>query len=109
MNPVHHKGEPAIALAELADGAMVAVDVAGREILLARVGDEVFALDNVCSHAEGWLDMGTLHPSTCEVECPMHEGRFDLRTGQPTHEPCELPVTRYAVQVVDGVVRVEVP
>lgn len=90
-----------------ADGEMGPVQVGGREVLLARVGDEYFAVDNLCSHAEGWLDMGLLIPDSCEVQCPLHEGRFDLRTGAATHEPATEPIARFVVSVVDGEVFIE--
>lgn len=95
-----------IPLASLPDGGMTTVEVGDAEVLLARIGSQVYAVDNLCSHAEGWLDMGALHPATCEVECPMHEGRFDLRTGNPTREPCEEPIGRYPVTISDGMVHV---
>lgn len=84
---------------DLADGKMMAVDADGEEILLARIGDKYYAINNVCSHAAAWLDQGDLLPATYEVQCPLHEGRFDLRTGAPTHEPAEEPVEVYAVRV----------
>jgi nitrite reductase/ring-hydroxylating ferredoxin subunit len=87
--------------AELADGALLAVDVDGLEILLARLGDTVFAVGNICTHDHVWLDEGDLHADTCEIECPMHEGRFDLRTGAATHEPCEEALPAYEVRI-DG-------
>lgn len=85
-----------------ADGEMNPVQVGDRELLLARVGEEYFAVDNLCSHAEGWLDMGFLIPERCEVRCPLHEGRFDLRTGAATHEPATEPIAAFTVTVVDG-------
>ena len=97
---------PAVPLDSLGDGAMTVVHVGDTEVLVARVGDEVFAVDNLCSHAEGWLDMGTLHPDTGEIECPMHGGRFDLHTGEPTMMPCTEPIGSYPVTIVDGVVHV---
>jgi len=54
---------------------------------------------NVCTHEQVWLDDGILHPDTCEIECPMHEARFDLRTGAATHEPSyvvRVEATRYS-------------
>lgn len=88
-------------LSELAPGDMQPVDFDGVEVLLARVGDTVYAVDNLCSHAEGWLDMGHLYPATCEIGCPLHDGKFDLRTGAATHEPATEPVKTYRVEV-DG-------
>src|SRR5438874_1530079 len=65
---------------QLKDGEMMLVNVASRELLLARVGDEFLAVDSVCTHAMGYLDEGSLEG--CEIVCPLHSGRFDLRTGQ---------------------------
>ncbi|HVW18493.1 MAG TPA: non-heme iron oxygenase ferredoxin subunit [Solirubrobacteraceae bacterium] len=88
-------------LEQIADGEMLLVEVAGHEVLLARLGDRVYAIGNNCTHEDVWLDDGTLHRETCEIECPMHEGRFDLRTGAATHEPCVEPVPSYPVRI-DG-------
>jgi len=88
-------------MAEIGDPGQVAVEVDSLEILLVCFGGKVYAIGNVCSHDEVWLDDGTLHEETYEIECPMHEGRFDLRTGAATHEPCEKPVPSYPVRL-DG-------
>jgi nitrite reductase/ring-hydroxylating ferredoxin subunit len=93
---------------DLIDGEMTAVQVGDEEVLLARLGDEVLAVSNLCSHAEGWLDMGTLLPETKEVQCPLHDGRFSLLTGAATREPCIDPIPAYTVQVRDDEVYVEV-
>ena len=69
------------------------------EILVLRLGSETYAISNICSHEQVWLDDGILHEATCEIECPMHDGRFDLRTGAATHEPAEMPIPTYAVEV----------
>ena len=84
---------------DLADGQMMSV-IAGRmEIMLARVGDEYFALDDYCTHADALLDQGILHADTYEVECPLHEGMYDLRTGEPTGEPVEDAAIVFAVKI----------
>ena len=70
---------------------------------------ETFAISNICSHEEVWLDDGTVHEGTCEIECPMHEGRFDLRTGAATHEPAEQPIPTFGLRVEGGDVFVDVP
>jgi nitrite reductase/ring-hydroxylating ferredoxin subunit len=87
------------ALSELSDPALSVVSVEGEDILLVRMGDTVYAVGNECTHEWIWLDDGTVHPESCEIECPMHEGRFDLRTGEATHEPCEVPLPTYPVRV----------
>jgi nitrite reductase/ring-hydroxylating ferredoxin subunit len=85
---------------------MCVAELGGTEVLLARVGAQVFAVENLCSHAEGWLDMGVLHPASCEVQCPLHDGRFDLTSGAPTREPCTKPIRTYPVDVRDDAIYV---
>ncbi|WP_246398683.1 non-heme iron oxygenase ferredoxin subunit [Mycobacterium vicinigordonae] len=87
--------------ADLADREPIGLDVAGEEVMVVRVGDQVYAIGNICSHAEAWLDSGYLHASTLEIECPLHEGKFDLRSGKATALPCVDPVKGYEV-VRDG-------
>ena len=85
--------------AELPDDGMISVMVGNDEYLIARVGDEYFALEGWCSHAAGLLSEGYLHAEACEIECPVHEGFFDLRTGEAVAPPAEEPVASYAVRV----------
>ncbi len=65
---------------DLADGKMKAVTVQGKELLLARVKGEYFAIGNVCPHLKGRLSDGTLESYT--VTCPRHGSQFDIRTGE---------------------------
>lgn len=85
-----------------------AVEVEGRRIALCRVGDEFFAVDDLCTHNEGALSEGEL-VGGYEIECPYHGARFSLRTGEALCLPATEPVKTYRVQVVDGSVEVEVP
>jgi nitrite reductase/ring-hydroxylating ferredoxin subunit len=84
---------------DVADNTMMNVSVGDEEILLAKVDGELFAIADECTHAYGMLSMGDLHADTCEVQCPIHEGRFDLRTGAPTVPPPEEPVVAYEVRI----------
>ena len=84
---------------ELEDGAMMLVTPEDQEVVLARVGDEYYAVDALCSHAYGMLDQGEL--VGYEVECPIHTGRFDVRTGKATCMPALRPIGAYPVRV-DG-------
>jgi len=81
------------------EGEMVAVTAEGEGVLVARVQGHYYAISNVCSHAQAWLDQGDLHAGTWEVQCPLHQGRFDVRTGEPTRGPPDRPVRVYAVRV----------
>ena len=88
-------------LSTLDDGEATRVDVDGTPVVLARVGDEVFALCDTCSHAEASLSEGELYPEDLEIECPLHSSTFDLRTGSPNEAPATEPVARYDV-TLDG-------
>nr|BAO50824.1 ferredoxin component of carbazole 1,9a-dioxygenase [Janibacter sp. OC11] len=76
-------------------------EVEGEEVMVVRSGERVYAIANLCSHAEAYLDMGIFHADSLEIECPLHVGRFDVRTGAATVAPCVVPVRAYDV-VVDG-------
>jgi nitrite reductase/ring-hydroxylating ferredoxin subunit len=84
---------------ELAEGKMIMVKAENDEILLAWVGGKYYAINNICSHQGGWLDQGDLHAESLEIQCPLHDGRFDLQTGQATREPCIDAVDSYGVRV----------
>ena len=90
-------------------GQMRVFSVAGADVLIIRTGtDEFHAVGNDCTHAEAELDMGQLHVKRCEIECPLHGGRFDFRTGAATAEPCEEPLATYPVTLADDAVQIVV-
>ena len=97
-----NNGEQVASFSQLKHGqAQSVVLSSGEEILLVRVADQVFAVQSTCTHQETWLDMGRVLPESFEIECPLHDGRFDLRNGQPTNPPVTEPIKTYSVQV-DG-------
>jgi len=79
----------AIEETELPDGRSTGVEVEGRKVLLYRSGEQLYALDDVCSHAGGLLSRGAV--SACIVTCPLHESRFDLRDGHIVRGPAHHP------------------
>ena len=79
---------------------VIGVAVAGRDVALYRVDGEVFATDNLCTHGLARLCDGFLLGH--EIECPMHQGRFDVRTGRPTCAPVTEPVRSYPVKIENG-------
>lgn len=84
-------------LAELVPGRPHLVKSDGREIVLVREGEEVFALDDICSHAEVSLSDGEVAHGA--IECWLHGSRFDLRTGQPSGPPANEPVATYPTTI----------
>jgi 3-phenylpropionate/trans-cinnamate dioxygenase ferredoxin subunit len=71
-------------------------------------GGNLYAIEDRCSHDDGPLVEGEWDPSTCRVICPRHGSAFDLATGQPLSLPAYQPVRIFPVDVVDGMVVVDV-
>ena len=94
---------------ELADGEARRVDVDGVAVAVVRVGASVYAIGDVCSHANVSLSGGEVWCDELELECPKHGSAFDLLTGQPTTLPATQPVAVYDAAVVQGRVVVGSP
>lgn len=75
-------------------------------VALYQCGEEYYATAILCSHGQASLADGYLEDFT--IECPLHQGTFDIRTGEPTAAPCTVPVRTYPVKVEDGVLCIEV-
>ena len=92
--------------AELSDGDVIEAMVGDRALAVARVGEEVYALDNVCPHAGGPLGDGTL--DGCELTCPWHGWQYDVESGQNclTESICQ---TSWPVEIENGHVTIELP
>ena len=82
----------------------VRVSVGDHRIAMFRVGEEVYAVGDTCSHAEASLAEGEVFDMS--VECPRHGSEFDLRTGAPSSLPATSPVPTYDVSIEDGTVYV---
>ncbi|MCR1782923.1 non-heme iron oxygenase ferredoxin subunit [Nocardioides carbamazepini] len=89
--------ERACALADVPEDEALAVTVDRYDVAVARHGDEVFALQDLCSHAAVALSEGEVED--CTVECWLHGSRFDLRTGKPTGLPATEPVATFPVEL----------
>ena len=96
--------EKGIALSQVADGKMLLGHVKEEPVLLARRGDEVFAIGAICTHYGAPLADGLLVGDT--VRCPWHHACFNLRTGAPLRPPALDPVSRWRVEQRDGSVYV---
>jgi naphthalene 1,2-dioxygenase system ferredoxin subunit len=87
----------AAAQAEVPDGDVIGVMVAGKDIALYQVEGEVFATDNICTHGHARLSDGFLEGR--EIECPLHQGRFDVCTGAALCAPLTEGIKTYAVRI----------
>lgn len=97
------------AASDLAPGTARRVDVAGTPVCLARVGDDFFAIGDVCSHGDYPLSDGPVWEDECTVECPKHGSAFSLTTGEPMSLPALQPVPVYTVTVEGDDVMVTAP
>ncbi len=96
---------PVVRLEDLADKTVRHVKVGKSDIAIARTGDEVFALSNICRHAFGPLGEGFV--DGYHVICPWHGWRYDLRDGTTDHPNAD--VRTYDVRIEDGLVHVVLP
>jgi len=86
-------------IGDIREGDLLPVTANGIEVVLAKLKGNVFAFQATCSHQDAWLDGGWVHPDSMEIECPLHEGRFDVRTGQPTQLPPIEPIKTFLVRI----------
>jgi naphthalene 1,2-dioxygenase system ferredoxin subunit len=92
-------------LSKLGAGEILGVEVGQKSIALYNVDGKIYATDNICTHAfamlsDGWLD------GDC-IECPLHAGRFDVKTGKALGPPVEEDIKVYPVRVVGDDVQVQ--
>jgi 3-phenylpropionate/trans-cinnamate dioxygenase ferredoxin subunit len=83
--------------AELPPGRKKLIEINGRAIALFNVDGAFYAIDDVCTHDGGPLAEGEL--IGCEIECPRHGARFDVRTGRPLCMPAIEPVAVHSVEL----------
>ena len=76
---------PSLQVSELAPGAMARVTFGDLDLLLAHTSEGIVAIDDRCPHMSAPLSIGLL--DGCLVDCPLHNGQFDLRTGEATRMP----------------------
>jgi len=93
-------------LSRLEQGKPVKVEKDGKTICVARVGDEVFAVDDTCSHSDASLSEGDV--TDFKIECWLHGAEFDLRTGEALTPPAVAPLHTYGVHVDGDSVTVEI-
>jgi len=89
----------------LGDGEVIGVIVEGREVAIYELDGVILATDDICTHAyaklsDGWMERG-------EIECPLHAGRFDIKTGKATAPPCVDDLKTYPVRIEGDEIQVK--
>ncbi|MES2263647.1 MAG: non-heme iron oxygenase ferredoxin subunit [Pseudomonadota bacterium] len=93
------------AQADMPEDDVMAVAAGGVELALYGVEGEVYATANLCTHGHARLCDGFL--DGYEIECPLHQGKFDIRNGQPSCAPVTDAVRTYPVKIENGRVYVD--
>ena len=93
---------------ELEDGTARKFVVGGVAVAVIRIGEGVYAINDICSHANVSLSGGDVWCDELELECPKHGSAFNLETGAPSTLPATQPVAVYPASVTDGQVVVDV-
>jgi len=102
---------PAAELAE--EGDRVRIRAAGRDVVVARCGEELYAVDNRCSHADIPMHRGRIR--RCVLTCPSHLAQFNLADGSVKRGPVEgdpdnvRPLQTFAVEIDGDAVYVDIP
>ncbi|MBK1647344.1 Rieske (2Fe-2S) protein [Rhabdochromatium marinum] len=90
----------AVANAEdLKPGEFLKVAADGRAFVIAQVGEDVYAVEDLCSHEDYPLSYGCLDGE--RIKCSLHGSRFSLKTGAPEDEPADQPIATFAVAIED--------
>ncbi|MCZ2814401.1 MULTISPECIES: Rieske (2Fe-2S) protein [unclassified Modestobacter] len=102
--------ERVCALSEVPEEGSLRIELADIDVAVVQLDGEVYAIQDVCSHADVPLTDGDVDDvdGAPTIECALHGSCFDLRTGQPTNLPATEPVPVYPVRVEGDDVLVDV-
>jgi nitrite reductase/ring-hydroxylating ferredoxin subunit len=98
-------GSLVLEVGDLQPGSMRAVEAGGLSVLVGNADGEWFAIENRCPHVGIPLDGGCLDGRV--LECPLHGGKLDVRTGAGVAPPIRRPVRTFPVRVVEGGIAIE--
>jgi len=95
------------ALDDIAPNSAARFEINGCPVAVVRIGDDVYAIGDTCSHADVSLSEGEVFCDTKEIECWKHGSTFSLETGEPLTLPATQPVPVYIARVVDGMIVID--
>ena len=94
---------------EIQPGKAKSFQFGDNKIVVCNVAGEYFALSDVCSHDDGELVLGEGRlVENCQLECPRHGARFDVKTGQAKRMPAVAPIKTYKINVIDDELEIKV-
>ena len=90
---------------DIPEDDVIGIEVDGKSLALYSVEGQVYATDNICTHGHAQLCDGFLEGH--EIECPLHQGRFDIRNGKAMCAPLTQDIKTYPIRIEAGRVYVE--
>ena len=96
-------------LSDFESGVPRQVRVEGRVLVVVRIDDDVYVLDDRCSHEDFSLAEGEVDCESAEIECARHGAMFRLKDGEAVSLPATRPVAHYDVRNFDGHLEVVLP
>ncbi len=93
-------------LAELGEGTMKGIEAGDLQIAIYNVEGEIYATDNICTHAFALLTDGFLDGDV--IECPLHGGCFKVKTGEGMGAPISEDIKTYPVRIVGDTIEVRI-
>jgi nitrite reductase/ring-hydroxylating ferredoxin subunit len=88
----------------LEPGELTYVEVGDEPVCLINIDGELHAINDTCTHEDASLSDGTIDGD--EIECPLHGGAFNIRTGEPVSFPVVVAIEKYTVRIVGDEVQV---
>ena len=82
---------------DIPDDDVIGMNIKDKNIALYKYEGEIFATDNVCTHGQAFLSDGFLEDG--EIECPLHQGRFCIKSGKAMCEPLTENIKTYPARV----------
>lgn len=97
---------PILPIGDLEEDSPRLFDIGGWAILICRDAENVYAVENRCSHLDEPLACGKMKWGW--IACPAHGARFDLSTGEPMNRPATSPIRTFPVRIVAGMIEVAI-
>lgn len=94
---------------DVISGQAKSYQIGDNKIVVCNVNGQYFAISDICTHDDGELvsNYGNLI-DTCQIECPRHGARFDVKTGKATRMPAVAPIKTYKINVIGDELEIEV-
>jgi nitrite reductase/ring-hydroxylating ferredoxin subunit len=86
---------------DVPEGGTLLVDLGSEPVCLYNIAGRIYATHDTCTHGQASLSDGFIADDQL-IECPLHQGTFDIRTGRAVGPPCTVDIKAYAVKVEDG-------